>query len=129
MIFFPRGRQFRDAASFCVTTGWRCAARHYRPVVSTGCTTVVFDSWEDTIYCSVVNVLMRVEGHTSNYRQTYFSKSVFTWTERIDGAACVTRIEGVMQKNGGTDLICAISSGSALCFVNERNGSMATFPK
>ena len=98
-------------------------------ILSKGFATIVFDGLEDNTSRSIVNVLLRVEGHTANYRRTYFLESVFTGADRIDSSAYVKLVESVMQKYGGMDRICAITSDSAHCCVNERNALMATYPK
>ena len=97
--------------------------------LSQGYATLVFDGWEDATSRDVVNVLLRTEGPTSNFRKTFFLDSMFTGDQRMNSEAYASLIEEVVQRYGGMQRVCAITSDSTQCCVNAKASLMNAYPK
>ena len=80
---------------------WKKLRAKINLVLRKGFGTIVFDGWEDSTSCAIVNVLFRVEGLTTNIRKTYFLESIFTESNRMGINAYVELFMGVMSEYGG----------------------------
>ena len=98
--------------------------------LATGFGTIIFDGWGDATSAPVVNVLLRTEATGLRFgRRTFFLESVYTSHERVGASGYIRILESVLQKFGGMDRICAVTSDSAQCCVNARNALTERYPK
>lgn len=94
---------------------------HITSDLKEGYGTIIFDGWGASTSASVVNVLLRTEGCSPNEgRSTYFLESAFSTDEKVGAEAYVRIVESFMEKYGGMERICGVTSDSAQCCRNAK---------
>ena len=72
-------------------------------VLRKGFRTIVFDGWEDSTSCAFVDVLLRVERLTTNFRTTSFLESILTGSDRMDSNDYAMPVKSAMSEYGGME--------------------------